>query len=207
MIKSVFIETAFIALSGGKLSADSRIKRVDIAAYLPVAVNAAILQDFYERRRANQQDLAAGDFFATRFDVNESFFQTLTAPIEDFGTLKKVVLPKKLLSLPFNRGVSSAYQDVDFPFVMVSSPNVVAGVPSQTPFFWQDGNDIIVKGATCDDDVTIRMAVDASEIGDEEELPIPPGKEDFAIQNVIRYFSVQLGIPENTLNDNQEDGQ
>ncbi len=202
MTKEFFIEQVFIAASGGKLSADNNIRREDIEAYVPAAVNAVILQEFYERRNQAREDRQ--EFFTGREDVDASMFQTFTVPVETGGY---ATLPSKLMAIPFGRGFDAVYQDIDNPFVRVKSPNEVAGLPSgDVVFFWQDGQRITFKNLDCTGcDVTVRMVPDASGLSATDELPIPFGKEAMALDLAKRWFFDQLRIPINEINDNKPD--
>jgi hypothetical protein len=200
--KEFFIEQIFIAASGGKLSADSNIRREDIAAYVPAAVNAAILQDFYETRNRSREDRQ--EFFTSREDIGAESFQTFTVPVESGG---KITLPKTLMSLPFGRGFGGVYQDIDNPFVRVHSPIEVAGLPTgDVVWFWQEGSTIRFKGLECTDcDVTIRMVPDASSLGATDELPIPLGSEAMALDLAAKWFFRQVALPIEQWNDNKPD--
>lgn len=202
MTKEFFIEQVFIAVSGGKLSADNNIRREDIEAYLPAAVNAAILQDFYERRNQAREDKQ--DFFTSREDVGSEMFQTFTVPVEMGGYS---ILPSKLMAIPFGRGFDVVYQDINNPFVRVKSPAEIAGLPSgDVVWFWQEGQRIVFKGLECTGcNVTVRMVPSVGDLNATDELPIPLGKEAMALDIAAKWFFRQVGMPINEINDNKPD--
>lgn len=205
MTKELFIETCFIALSGGKLSADNNIRREDISAYLPVAINAVALEDFYERRNLSRGE---DNPFLQREDIGAESFSKFTFTPETDGQLNYITIPKPS-NIPFGRAFDMVYCDMDNPFIRIKSPIEIAGLPlGYSVYFWHEGERLYIKNLTCADcDVTIRMSVSPESLANDAELPIPSGKEEAAIKKVLMFFGVQLSMPTNLINDNHEDVQ
>jgi len=195
----------FVALSGGKLSADNNIRREDIEPYLPVAINAVALDDFYERRNLAR---AEENPFIGREDLGAEAFQSITLVPQDSGGLKFVTIPKPI-DIPYGRAFDMVYCDMDAPFVRIKSPAEVAGFPTNgIVYFWHEGDKLWIKGQECSDcSVTVRMSISPESIPHNAELPIPFGKEEQVIKKILWFFGIQLQMPVNLINDNQEDVQ
>ncbi len=213
MTKRELIELVYLKISGGKLSSDVQVERVDLAFYFPVAYNYAILQEFYERH-----NLAVSD--RREYGSSEgttSLAQLLTTyqatPIEDaVRGLKYLELPKNLMILPGSRGLNSIFgPNPDSQFVIVDGQADVVGLtPVGSGFAWYEkyptGARVYLKGCDCTDcTLFVRMLADGGSIGLDDEVFLPTGKEMLVIDKMVEFHTRMA--PQNIVNENIDDIQ
>ena len=211
MTKRELIELVYLNLSGGKLSSDIQVERVDLSFYFPVAYNYAILQDFYERNNLARQERAEQGL-ASENKILGSLLTTFpVVPQEDTARgLKYVALPSSLMILPGMRGIDSLFgQGMDSMFVLVGGPEDVIGLTAPgAGYAWLEGEKLYLKGCDCADcALFLRMMSDGGGIGLDDTVKLPAGREDLVIDKMMEFYMKTRFVPQNIVNENVDDSQ
>jgi len=213
MTKRELVELVYLKISGGKLSSDVQVERVDLMFYFPVAYNYAILQDFYERHNLAVLDRREFGFSEGTTSLAQLLTTYQATPIEDtVRGLKYIELPKNLMVLPGSRGLNSIFgPNPDSQFVIVDGQVDVVGLtPAGAGFAWYEkyptGARMYLKGCDCTDcTLFVRMLADGGSIGLDDEVFLPTGKEMLVIDKMVEFHTRMT--PENIVNENVDDIQ
>lgn len=212
MTKGELVELVLLGFTGGKLSADSNIKRDEIRVYLPAALSAALRDAIFEQRGQARADLAAGLLFD--LDLDPNYYTPFTAT-PTYDTVRKVYyidLPK-LADLPYGWATRVAYSQVNpmMPFVKMRSATAFAGADNligSVTGFWVDHtetprmNFVGYQLPVCP--VIAEIAKDASVLEDSDLLPYPGHVINRAIMQCERKFNIQCSRPADNLSDNKD---
>lgn len=194
------IETVYQSVNGGKPSVDSKVKRIDIRAYLPAAINLVIKEDFMVEL---QLDRTASNlptqFFATYEDVPVKYNAS--------RDVKYVDLPVTPIMLKKDMGISmvSAMQG-DVSFAPLQRQDQLSGYGkyvNSVTMFWIEGKKILFKNLSpFVKEVLVKCIASADELNDEDEAPIPSGYEAKVIDTCVKYFMGMRLTPADDLQDN-----
>lgn len=211
MTKREMIELVYLNISGGKLSSDIQVERVDLAFYFPVAYNYAILFDYYEKHNLMVSERREYGFSGESKILGNllTTFPVVTQEDETRG-LKYVALPSSLMVLPAGRGIDSLFgKDLDSMFVLVGGPEDVIGLtPPGAGYAWLEGEKLYLKGCDCTDcTLFLRMMSDGGSIGLDDEVKLPAGREMMVIDKMVEFYTKQRLMPQNIVNDNVDDLQ
>jgi hypothetical protein len=213
MTKREMIELVLLRVSGGKLSNDVEVKRVDISTYFASAYNYATLFDYYERHNLMVQEYRVFGF-SGEFKILEQQLCTLpVTPQKDTSRkLNYIVLPKKLMVLPGNRGLDSLFDSAESTYVKVSGQEAVIGLdPPGSGYFWFEKypseNRVYIKGNDCTETLYIRMMIDAGDIWLDDDIDLPSGREQMVLDKMAEWFLGERMTPENTIKDNTDDAR
>lgn len=213
LTKKQLIELVYLNVSGGKLSSDVNVKRVDINFYFPVAYNYAVLYDYYERHNLMVSEMRNMGFSQEGKILGELLITyPVTAQKDTSRNLDYIVLPKKLMTLPAGRGLDSLFGgDPESLFVKVTGQSDVIGLePPGSGFFWFEKcpseDRVYIKGLHGTDcTLYLRMLADAGDIGLNDEISFPSGREQMIIDKMVEFFAKERGLPENVVNENVDD--
>lgn len=212
MTKGEAIELVLLRVSGGKLSNDVEVKRIDISTYFESAYNYAVLFDYYERH-----NLAVQEYRLHGYNPDSKILaqQLCTLPVSrSRDTVRKLdyfVLPKNLMVLPGNRGLDSIFGDTESTYVKVNGQDEVIGLdPVGSGFFWfekyPDENRVYIKSNSCTDPLYVRMMISGSDLGLDDDLSVPAGREQMMLDKMAEWFLNERMVPENLIKDNTDDG-
>ena len=211
MTKRELIELVYLNLSGGKLSSDIQVERVDLMFYFPVAYNFSILQDFYERNNLARQERAEQGFSSENKILGSLLTTFPVVPQDDAQRgLKYVALPSSLMILPGGRGLDALFgKDLDSMFVIVGGPEDVIGLTAPgAGYAWLEGEKLYLKGCDCTDcALFLRMMSDGSTVGLDDQVKLPAGREDLVINKIMEFYMKTRFAPQNIVNDNVDDAQ
>lgn len=211
MTKREMIELAYLSISGGKLSSDIQVERVDLAFYFPVAYNYAILQDYYERHNLMLAERREFGFSGESKILGNLLTTFPVVPQEDEARgLNYIALPSSLMVLPGGRGIDSLFgTDMDSMFVLVGGMEDVIGLtPPGAGYAWLEGDKLYLKGCECTDcTLFLRMMSDGGKLGLDAEVKLPAGREMLVLEKMIEFYTKQRLTPQNIVNENVDDIQ
>ncbi len=213
MTKGELIDSIYINISGGKLSDDVHLQRVDIATYLPVAINWGIQKKHREDKRDAMMDGISHKFVSADL--------TYTYHVEEIKedckrNLKYIDLPVPIQSLDNNRGIVSMFPDYGGEsFRKVMGPNHFQGLEvvfSGITIFWLEqstgGDRIYIKNLSPTvSSVNLQVVPSIPDLDDDDTLPIPAGYEVDIVNLCIEYFKNQRFGPVDYSPDNRDDKQ
>lgn len=215
MTKRELIEIVYLNLSGGKLSSDIQVERVDLAFYFPVAYNYAILQDYYERHNLARQERADMGFSGESKILGQLLTTFPVTPQDDSARgLKYIALPSSLMVLPGGRGLDSLFgPNTDSMWAIVGGQEDVIGLsPAGAGFAWFEKypseDRIYLKGCNCTDcTLYLRMMSDGGNIGLDDNVSLPAGRESLVMDKMTEFYMKSRFVPQNIINDNVDDAQ
>lgn len=203
MKKGVFRETIFLRINGGQLNDSSSVQRRDIDAYMPVAINYAMMAGYGNTIKEEE----IRDFSSLFY----GYFPDL--PILTDSTRqnwKYITLPKGTVALPKNQGIRSIEDDCGINFKPVSDNSfrtinhwikIFVGekyfrLEKDKIYLWNIGKLTKV--------VNLSMIVRVDDLTDDDELPIEAGLEGKAIDICVDYFLNQRHEPADRKNDQRD---
>lgn len=210
MTKEEMVELVYLRIHGGKPSGDVNIKRVNVSFYFGPAYNYAVLLDYYERHNMMLREKRIMGYSSQKILSQQLCTYQVTAVEDSDRGLCYVVLPKSLMVLPGARGLDSIFGGPEDSFVKVSGQEEVVGLEAAgAKFFWFEKypseNRVYIKGGCGDCPLYLRMMVDASDIGDKDEVMLPAGREALVLDKMAEWFLGERQIPENVINENVDD--
>lgn len=200
MTKGHIIDLVHINVSGGNITDESAIWRVDIEALLPAAVNMAL-----EKQRNIQLQLEGDRSMPTAMF---SYYQE-NVRLDDLSRAY-VNVPVKFVKLPNDEGIRG-----------IRNPYGISGRLMGENFarqykyygcfsgdmFWYkiEGDKIYLKNLDpAIESLELFGIVEASELSDSDELPIPAGREVDVMGYMEKWFLEQRKIPADRKNDNRD---
>src|SRR5690606_29501971 len=172
MTKNEITGQVLLRASGGLPTSDISVREWDIKSYIPAAINYAIIGDYWGNIERDGEREIPNDFVA------EFSFDSVT---EENG-IEYLPFDKKIVNIPGNQGIRFVMDDCGNSY----APRA-AGVSKKC--YWDKvlvdnleytfiGKKIKLFGrpplAT---NFTVGVVLDASEMGDDDDLNIPAGKE------------------------------
>lgn len=192
MKQGEFIDLIMLRVDGGVLLDDGAVQRADIRHYLPVALNVATTQFYYN----NKKEELSRDFPACFY----AWFPNL--PIVRTGTVPFITLPQMALQMPSNQGIRRIQDNLGNTFTPVQDgevsminyyaeqyPNLRLFLPVGllTIFLYN-----ITKLAQT---VNTLIMLDPTNFNDDTVLPIAAGLEQTVIDICVQHFSGQRQQP------------
>lgn len=194
------IETVYQSVTGGKPSVDSKVKRIDIRAYLPASINLAIKDEYLlELQLDKNASSLPTQLFATYEDVKVLYNVN--------RDLKYIELPVTPIMLKNDMGISMVTSmGGDDAFAPLIRQNQLSGYDKylgKVTLFWIEGKKIFFKNISpFVDTVLIKCIASADELNDDDIAPIPSGLEAKVIDICVKYFMGMRGTPADDLQDN-----
>jgi hypothetical protein len=194
MTKAIFIETVLLRIGGGRLPDDASVKRKDIKAYLPSAINYVVTEGMYTNIKAEGDRDFSGLFYA--------FFNDL--PILLDVTRKNrpyIILPKKPIALPKNAGVRFVSDNCEHNYTPINDgfySNIdyyTKLFPSERFYYLQGDKLLLWNVGPLEKKMKLSLIVDVDDIEDSENLPIQAGLEAKAIDMCVAFFTGQRQTP------------
>lgn len=196
------IETVYQRVAGMKPNAESLVKRIDIRAYLPAAINYAVMQQYYINIQ-NSLDLneLPRQFVATFEDVKVEYSEP--------RDLRYISLPADAVPLPNDGGIDtvSAMQG-NVSFSPIRDQFELSGYEAYTggnTKFWIEGKRIYFKNLSpYVKTVLLRMMASVDDLDDDDNAPIPSGLESEVIDMCVQYFVNGRALPHDDIVDSTE---
>lgn len=198
MTKGEFIDSIYINISGGKLTDDIHVQRVDIATYLPVALNWAIQKKHREDKRESRID----GIINNKVSSDLTYTYCVTDIKRDCKRdLDYIDLPVPIQALDNNRGLVSMFPvQGGESFRKMDGPNTFQGLDRVLtfPIFWYEqsvgGDRIYIKNLSPtikEAGVNVQLVPSIPDLGDDDTLPIPAGYEMDVMNICLKWFKEQ----------------
>lgn len=200
MKKGIFRELLFLRINGGNLNDESSVQKVDIEAYLPIAVNWAV----QTARNSSLSSEGNRDLPSQFYGVFENI---------DIKRDKKtpyIELPKGYIPLYGNEGIRFVFDDCTNYYTPLFDANrrTIGYYSTLMPNerFYYPIRDIlelynVPKTAK---KLSGEYIVNIDDLSDDDELPIPAGFENDAINMAYSWISGEREIPADKKNNNAD---
>lgn len=194
----LLVDTILLRINGGILNTESAVKREDIRAYVPAAVNWAMTKSYYTNIKAENNRDFPSLFYGVFNDV------TITRPQtgRPYFTVQKGYVP-----LPNNAGIRfvmdgcentySPVADSDVPLLNYYSKHL-----NKEKFFRPIGYKVELIGLPkLMNLISYQAITDVNELSYDDELPIQAGQENDVIDITIQFFTGQRQMPGDKVNN------
>lgn len=187
MKKATLVDLVYLKIAGGRPSPDVNVKRIDIVAYLPAAINTAIREQYFTELQLGEEIDLLPDQFIKPFEDVPVLFSTSR-------DLKYIDLPEKPIAFLESSGVRSiSPMKGDIAFEYIKNRNQLKGYEQYAgikTFFWLEGDKALFQNISpLVDKVLVILIGSMSEVSDDDEAPIPFGLEEKVINNCYNWFS------------------
>lgn len=179
------IETVYTAIGGGRPNTDFSVLRVDIKALLPAAVNWAVTQDYWANLK-NEGEREVPNYMIT---VKEDLPISIDRKGRSF-----VELTEKLINVGGNGGIRYVEDDCGnnyVPRVPGSGSNYWDNILQNKEYSYLNKNIYLYNVPELLESVNVGLVLDASELKDDDEAPIPAGMEPQVIDMLTQFFTKQ----------------
>lgn len=198
MKKGIFVELVILQVGGGVLTDELAVQRVDVEAYAPSAINYALnVGRNTSIAQEGNRDLPSM-FYGTFSDVD---IDRSTSPAN-------ITLPKGYVGLYGNEGVRAVFDDCGnyYSPLMDADRRLIKAYKDKfigQGFYYPIGtsklevyptNPIVTK-------LNGEYIVDFDGLEDEDELPLPAGTEEVALDLCVKWFMGQRQTPADLLDD------
>jgi hypothetical protein len=208
--KGELIDQLYIKVTGGQLSPDVNVKRVDIAAYMAQAINNVIVSYIRATKREDEDNSSGIDV-----EFYKTYFPTLL--YDNRMDLYYLVLPSRLQQLPSGQGIASVapthsrvpftrvrtmYQPVGFSHVLGTYywyEKIAGDTDEERLYFENLGSPI--------PDILLRMIPSFEGMNDNEIVSVPAGLEINILDLANKWFSEQRRMPADMLANNNDEKQ
>ena len=191
MTKGQIIEQVFLLVSGGRLSPDTHVHRADIENLLPAAINYAITTYNRQERRDNMEDigiLGVNSAMSQAFTITKTYTPTLDEERDKY----KITLDVKVQNLPKNKGIDDVFPVQGSSYIRASSQREIQGLKGL--FWWPEFPDIYLSDIgfpVCN--FKVRLVQSVTELGENDEVPLPGDMEFQLIELLGQFFFKQRG--------------
>jgi len=191
MTKGQIIEQVYLLVSGGRLSPDTHVHRADIENLLPAAINYAITTYNRQERRDNMEDigiLGVNSAMSQAFTITKTYTPTLDTERDKY----KITLDVKVQNLPKNKGIDDVFPVQGKSYIRASSQREVQGLCGL--FWWPEFPDVYLSDIgfpVCD--FKVRLVQSVTELGENDEVPLPGDMEFQLIELLGQFFFKQRG--------------
>jgi hypothetical protein len=194
MTKGKFTETVLLKIEGFQLNDSSSVQRRDIRAYLPAAVNYAMMAGY----NINIQVEGNRDFSSVFY----GYFPALAISKDTTRhNWKYITLPKGTIALPKNQGIRSIEDGSGYNLKPLSD-NAFRTINSWLEtykgdgYYRLEGNKIYLFNISAIATViNLSMIVDTDSLTDDDILPIPAGLEGRAIDICYEFLTGVRQLP------------
>lgn len=203
MKKSTFVELAVLQANGGVLNDESNVKRKDILAYLPAAINYVMVTNY----RQALSETGIRDFSGT---FHGYFYDLPLLTDANKGDRKYFTLPKGIVPFTHNQGIRSVTNGCEGTFKPIpdgsySTISYYTKIFTNTGFYRLEGNRVyLYNQPKLMETISCTLIVRAEDLEDTDELPIPAGLEHLAIDMAVAFATGQRQVPTDTKNDKKD---
>lgn len=207
MTKKAYIELVQQALGRQNINYNQSLIDGYIAAYMSAMLNYLQVKQYYIDIKTGDSRDISGYFYAT---------YTVTPQMDTARQQYYITLPQKLVALPNEKGlpyIGSIQEDNQF--IPVGQSNMFAMKDymkfTKWVYYQIEGMRVYFKNLSADlgllltgTGVLVKMVVDAYEVGDDDELPVPAGMEKEFVDGVVDFFLGKKRLQQDTVENNQE---
>lgn len=202
MTKAELTGAAFVKLTGGYPSMDSSTWWEDVDLLIAPAVNYVMTGDYFMSKRDENDEKVIQPLFVQTFTNVPVIYDTVQKR-------KKFTLPKKPLAFPKNRAVpfvgTICEQFVPIEQSGRSMQKYYAGLKQDQTSYALEGMDgWLYNLPPLVEFLIVKEIVNASDIGDDEEVPLPDGGELQVIDLMVQFFTGQKALPKDYYNTGNE---
>lgn len=203
MTKSRFAELVLIRVNGGRLNDNSSTDRRDIKAYLPAAVNYAMMAG-YNLEIKGEGDRDFSSLFYGYFPQQAVLVDT------DRHNWIYIVDPAGGIALPRNQDIRSIEDDLGntykpLPDNAMKSLNYYLPLMDGIGFYRREGKKIYLFNAPkLIKHINASRIVDCDSLTDDDLLPIPAGLEKIAMDICYEFITGIRQIPADRKNDKRD---
>lgn len=210
--KAELVEQVYIKVSGGKLSPDVKVQRVDIPLYLNAAINYVLTTEIRQRRLESRQQ---GDVFqADRVDAEFLNTYIVNTNYDSLRGFYYADLPARLQSLPSGDGLQTVgllNSQTPFPrqknqFADAYIQGVLAGV---TRYWYEKIGSIerlyFKNISPTVSQVLIIMVAALTSMADNDLVGVPDNLLPQVIDLAVEFFLGTRQLPADMLNNNADD--
>lgn len=203
------IELVYQRVSGGRLTPDIDVMRVDIMAYLPAAINSAIREHYFAEISIKSMEKIS----ALLPDLFIKVYEDVPVKYNERRQVRYIDFPSPPIAILDSYGLKSIAPMVgDIEFMYMKNRHHIKGYEEyvgNTVFFWVEGNSAIFKNISpVVSSVLVAMAASVNDLTDDDEAPIPLGMEEKVIDSIYRWFIGQRITPQDKVEDyNRNDEQ
>jgi hypothetical protein len=204
------IDLVLLSINGGSLNAESAFWEVDVYAYLPAAINAAIRDDKEAQEQNRRTNSRAGFLPVSSSASNIQYSAYTVTPVKDDNDLYYADLPGSLLFALPNAGVESVYPpgNPTLSYPRANNLETLSGlghVVENQPWWWVEGNENASRlrflWLPNTSDISVRAAILPADMDMDAEAPIPVGMEDAVIETCKKHFLGERTTPaDSTIN-------
>jgi hypothetical protein len=203
MTVGVMVETIYQRVQGMKPSIDSSVKRVDIRAYLPAAINYAMNQQYYLNIQTDKDTGALPKLFVATYEDVE-------VKKSESRDLRYFDLPASPIALPNDNGIESvsAMQGA-VSFYPMKTQHQLSGYErfvGGNVGYWIEGRKVFLSGASpVLGRVLVRMTASVEDLDSDDRVPVPAGMEVSIIDICVQHFTGARSMPQDNKQNNVDD--
>ncbi len=195
----IIIDLVYENLLSGRLGLEKDIKRIDIKEYLPAAINKAVKEHYL-----TSAAIGKGDIGGLLPDQFISTYEDVEVKKNVNRNLKYIDFPATPVNLLENMGVNGVYAmegSVDFKYTKNRFKlNGYEEYIGKSTFYWIEGKRVFFYNLSPSvESVLVMMITSISDLNDDDEAPIPMGAEEDVIISTYKFFTNQLGIPDDKI--------
>ncbi len=200
MKKGIFKELLYLRINGGNLNDESSVQRVDIDAYLPIAVNWAV----QSARNSSLDAQGNRDLPSVFYGVFEN------VEIKRDKQPPYIEVPKGYIPLYGNEGIRFVYDNCRDYYTPLNDADRrtishYQGILTDQKYFYPVREILELYGVNkVAKTLSGEYIVDVSELSDDDELPIPAGYENDAINMSYSWISGERELPSDKKNNNAD---
>lgn len=208
MTRRAIIELVEQSLARQNANNDQNLIRGYIGVYMAQMLNYLVLKQYYLDLKAGVSHDISGLFYAV--------YNNVPLLKDEPRNAYYVTLPQKMVALPNDKGIpyiGSMHEDNQFPILGQSDMFASRRYLQYTTWvFGQiEGQKVYLKNVPVslaeilkDTGVLIKMVVDAYQLGDDDEVPVPAGMEIEFINGIVDFFLNKKRIPQDTISNNKD---
>lgn len=184
MKKGVIIDLIHSKINGGRANTDMSITKSQIAALLPAAINYVMTSDYWANMNAEGDKEIPGAFIT---ELNAKLIG-----VDDRGR-EYISLPEAIAHFNGNAAVRTVEDCLGNRYsprtqAITRTDYWDAALPSLFEFTLRGKKLILHNKPALVDQMFVGVMLDSSQISDEDELPIPAGREPEVIDMLNRFF-------------------
>lgn len=189
MKKGVYVDSAHQMVCGGDITDETVVWREDIEALLPAAVNFALVGGLFDQSNQERDRDIPNTFIVPFIEENIN----ITGPTPYF------TLPQNIVPLSSDRGIRMVTSPVGDKIYEKMNDNLYAqwdayykNIMIGQRFYRMVGQQgFLYNKPALEKKINLYLIVSAENYGDDDELPVPAGKEIIVITQLFSLFLKQ----------------
>jgi hypothetical protein len=202
MTKGEIIDTVLIRINGGVLNSESAVWRVDLEAYIPAAVNYALVAMENIQIKDEGDREMPGDFVAC---------YELPIQYNEDRRVDFVALTVAPIAFRSNRGIRLIIDNCNHTYAPmretgVSGINKILKYLGHKGLYWYQGNNdiFIYNKPKLANRLFVYIIKNVKSYAMDDELPIPAGMEADVMNIMYEYFTGQRQVPADRKSDQRD---